>query len=114
MGWDLSGLDMRGLHLQKANLQGSNLENADLRGVDMSDANLSGVNLNGAKLAGAVLPQSMRLEGLPPQFVNRLKKAGLSNRYAVEEALSEGDEAFITIYGIGPATLSAVKEWLRE
>lgn len=114
LDWDLSGLDMRGLNLREVNLQGSNLENADLRGVDMKNADLHDVNLSGAKLEGAVLPESMQLEGLPAQFVARLEKAGLHHRYAVEQALSEGEDAFMAHYGIGPATLAAVQKWLAD
>lgn len=114
IGWDLSGLDMEGLDLRGANLQGSNLENANLRDADLREADLNGVNLEGAELEGAVLPDSMSLEGLPGQFRVRLEKAGLNNRPIVREALREGDQAFMSIYGIGPATLAAVKEWLEE
>jgi len=136
LGWDLSGLDMQDLDLRDANLEEVDLQGADLRdsdlrgadltGVDLTDADLRGADLRGAKVTAdqlvtarslqrALLPGSMeKLDGLPPQFATRLRKAGLQYRCAVEQAVSEGDEALTSFYGIGPATLAAVKEWLQS
>lgn len=134
-GWDLSGLDMEGLDLQNANLEGTNLEGANLRkadlrnvdlgGADLTDANLEGANLEGAKVTGeqlaaassledAIVPEALGLKGLPAQFATRLRKLGFYHRYAVEEALEAGEDAFTAVTGIGPATLKAVQEWLKK
>jgi hypothetical protein len=52
------------------------------------------------------------LEGLSPQAAARLRQVGLYTRQAVEDTLAAGDDVFLALPGIGPATLAAVKEWL--
>jgi hypothetical protein len=54
------------------------------------------------------------LEGLAPPVVTRLQRVGLNNREAVEEALATGENIFLALPGIGPATLKAVKTWLSD
>jgi hypothetical protein len=52
------------------------------------------------------------LVGLPPQMATRLQRVGLNTRRSVEDTLAVGDDVFLALPGIGPATLRAVKEWL--
>jgi len=134
VNWDLSGLDMTDLDLQNVNLQRSSLKNvnlqgSDLKGADLRNANLNGANLEDADLRGAsvsgeqlseaatlqnaTLPDGMGLEGLPARFATRLRKADLYHHHAVKKAFSAGEKAFTARYGIGPATLAAVREWLN-
>jgi hypothetical protein len=54
------------------------------------------------------------LEGLSPQVVTRLQRVGLNNREAVEETLAAGENIFLALPGIGPATLKAVKIRLSD
>jgi hypothetical protein len=54
------------------------------------------------------------LEGLSPQVVSRLRRVGLNNREAVEKTLATGEDIFLALSGIGPATLEAVKIWLSD
>jgi hypothetical protein len=52
------------------------------------------------------------LEGLSPQVAVRLQRVGLSTRAAVEEILAAGEEVFLALPGVGPATLAVVQAWL--
>jgi hypothetical protein len=52
------------------------------------------------------------LEGLSPQSSARLRQVGLCTRQVVEDTLAAGDDVFLALPGIGPATLAAVREWL--
>jgi hypothetical protein len=52
------------------------------------------------------------LVGFPLQVATRLQRVGLNTRCAVEDTLTAGDDVFLALPGIGPATLRAVKEWL--
>lgn len=134
VNWDLTGLDMSGLDLQNVDLQESNLNSADLHGSNLREANLSQADLSGANLEdadlrgasvsgeqlseaatlqNATLPDGMGLEGLPARFATRLRKADLYHHHAVKEAFGAGEKAFTARYGIGPATLAAVREWLN-
>ena len=54
------------------------------------------------------------LEGLSLQVATRLQRVGLNNREAVEETLAAGEGIFLSLPGIGPATLEAVKVWLSK
>jgi outer membrane biosynthesis protein TonB len=54
------------------------------------------------------------LEGLPSPVAARLEDAGLNSRQAVAEALAGGEDAFLELPGIGPATLETVQAWLAE
>jgi hypothetical protein len=54
------------------------------------------------------------LEGLSLQAAARLRQVGLCTRQAVEDTLAAGDDVFLALPGIGPATLAAVKEWLNH
>ena len=53
------------------------------------------------------------LEGLPSQVAARLRRVGLNSRKAVEDTLTAGEAVFLTMPGIGPATLDAVQTWLN-
>jgi hypothetical protein len=52
------------------------------------------------------------LERLSLQAAARLRRVGLCSRQAVEDTLAAGDDVFLALPGIGPATLAVVKEWL--
>jgi hypothetical protein len=64
---------------------------------------------NSAPLAA---PSAGDLEGLSPQVAARLRQVGLCTRQAVEDTLAAGDDVFLALPGIGPATLAAVRAWL--
>ena len=53
------------------------------------------------------------MEGLPCQVAARLRRVGLNSREAVEDTLTAGEDVFLAMPGIGPATLTAVQVWLN-
>jgi hypothetical protein len=57
-------------------------------------------------------PGAGDLDGLPPQVAARLRRVGLNTRQAVEQMLAD-EVAFLSLPGIGQATLAAVQAWLN-
>ncbi len=58
--------------------------------------------------------EGTNLAGLSPQIVARLEEVGLDTRQVLEDALAAGEDDFLDLPGVGPATLEAVQTWLED
>jgi tetratricopeptide (TPR) repeat protein len=72
------------------------------------------VERDAEQVAAEAEAEEASLAGLSSQIVARLEEVGLHTKQAVEEALAAGEEDFLDLPGVGPATLEAVQAWLDD